>query len=145
MLTLGFKILDEAPVRHRGGKPRDNSKPPLWPKGSMCPMVIVLIMDAMGNHSTITITHMEGPCLFRSSTSNNLEAYFSTLDFRNMKKRNDKEFTYRQTIYFDTAKMYSKRNCKMCHGRGYLKFITPEKEENCVYCDCAVKNMRKYG
>jgi len=52
---------------------------------------------------------------------------------------------YRQTIYFDAARMYAKKSCKECYGRGYHKYITPEKEENYSYCSCAERNMKKYG
>tara|TARA_R110002020_G_scaffold55309_1_gene153559 strand:+ start:33466 stop:33660 length:195 start_codon:yes stop_codon:yes gene_type:complete len=63
----------------------------------------------------------------------------------NNKRKSEKFTTYKTTIYFDVARMYSEKKCKTCYGRGYLKFTTPSGEENHAYCKCALKNIKKYG
>ena len=59
-------------------------------------------------------------------------------------KDKDKTFLYIKTIDLDLAGLYSKSSCKLCRGRGYLKFITASKEEHYSYCKCSEKNMKKY-
>ena len=52
---------------------------------------------------------------------------------------------FSHTVYLDAARMYAKKSCKKCYGRGYHKCVTPENEENYSYCSCADRNMKKYG
>jgi len=63
------------------------------------------------------------------------------------KNREERNFVFKTTMYFDIAQMYSKKSCKKCHGKGYQKFISPppENKENYSYCSCAAKNIKKYG
>jgi len=62
-----------------------------------------------------------------------------------MKNKKPMNINCTRTIYFDVARMYAKKSCKHCHGKGYLKYITPEGEDNYNYCNCAEKNIKKYG
>ena len=69
------------------------------------------------------------------------------VQYKEISRTNTKNMTYKTTIYFDIAQMYSKKNCKKCHGRGYLKFITPapDSHDHYAYCSCSEKNIKKYG
>ena len=56
----------------------------------------------------------------------------------------DKEFSYTYTVYPEMARMYAKKGCKECHGRGIHKYQTPDKQESHSYCACVRKNIQKY-
>ena len=65
------------------------------------------------------------------------------------------DFNYKMTIDLDMARMYAKRKCKVCHGKGYQVVIHASSgkslvkgchtTENYSYCKCAEKEMKKYG
>ena len=65
------------------------------------------------------------------------------------------DFNYKMTIDLDMARMYAKRKCKVCQGKGYQVVIHASSGKNLVkgcpttenysYCKCAEKEMKKYG
>ena len=65
------------------------------------------------------------------------------------------DFNYKMTIDLDMARMYAKKKCKICHGKGYQVVIHASSGKSLVkgcpttvnysYCKCAEKEMKKYG
>jgi len=60
---------------------------------------------------------------------------------------------YKFTIDKDIAAMYSKNNCRKCHGRGWYEYqpgtVPISKRSNIPplqlnYCSCARNNAKKY-
>jgi len=62
-----------------------------------------------------------------------------------MKNKKPLSVNFIRTIYLDVARMYAKKSCKECYGKGYQQCITPDGEENYSYCTCSEKNIKKYG
>jgi len=61
------------------------------------------------------------------------------------KKKKPLEIKWHRDIYTDVAKLYSKSNCKWCHGRGLLHITPPNAPKMTDYCYCVKKEIDKNG
>ena len=65
------------------------------------------------------------------------------------------DFNYKMTVDLNMARMYAKKKCKTCNGKGYqvVTYASSGKnlikgchtQKNYSYCKCAEKEMKKYG
>ena len=73
-----------------------------------------------------------------------------------MKKQEDnkKGFFYKMTFDPLVARLYNKKKCNQCHGRGYVEIETPQEGSSAlrrhqasqmirIYCACVNKNIEK--